>query len=167
MAKAGAEADLLRQNLDPPRAPAIPEGLDLESIPIEALDIYRLAIVPVSFKSERLKAGLDQVEAWRKVTPLGEVVREASAQGSNNWVISAAKTETGRPILATDPHRAHAVPALRYIVHMSCPEFDGVGAGEASSPGIMMGHNGTIAFGLTLFFGPDEEDLLYTRPLQN
>jgi penicillin G amidase len=159
MAKAGADADLLRQNLDPPKPPAIPEGLDLESIPIEALDIYRLAIAPVSFKGERLKAGLDRVEAWRKVTPLGEVVREASAQGSNNWVISAAKTETGRPILANDPHRAHAVPALRYIVHMSCPEFDGVGAGEASSPGIMMGHNGTIAFGLTLFFGPDEEDL--------
>ena len=159
MAKAGADADLLRQNLDPPKALAIPPGLELESIPIEALDVYRLAIVPVSFESERLKAGLDGVEAWRKVTPLGEVVREASAQGSNNWVISAAKTETGRPILATDPHRAHAVPALRYIVHMSCPEFDGVGAGEASSPGIMMGHNGTIAFGLTLFFGPDEEDL--------
>jgi penicillin amidase len=63
MAKAGADVDLLRQNLDPPKPPAIPEALDLESIPIEALDIYRLAIVPVSFKGERLKAGLDRVEA--------------------------------------------------------------------------------------------------------
>ena len=50
-------------------------------------------------------------------------------------------------------------PSLRYIVHLSSPEFDGIGAGEPVLPGIMIGHNGTIAFGLTLFFGPDEEDV--------
>jgi penicillin amidase len=159
MAAAGAEADLLRQNLNPPKAPTIPDGLDLGSIPMEVLDVFKLALLPVSFGKERLAAALDTAEDWRRITPLGEVVREVNGQGSNNWVIAGSKTESGRPILANDPHRAHAVPSLRYIVHLSCPEFDGIGAGEPISPGIMIGHNGKIAFGLTLFFGPDEEDV--------
>ena len=159
MAKAGAEVDLLRQNLSPPTTPMIPEGLELGSIPMDVLDIYKLALVPVTFGRERLDAGADRAESWRKVTPLGDVIRDANGQGSNNWVIAGSKTETGRPILANDPHRAHAVPSLRYIVHLSCPEFDGIGAGEPVIPGIMIGHNGTIGFGLTLFFGPDEEDV--------
>jgi penicillin amidase len=159
MAAAGAEADLLRQNLNPPKAPQVPDGLDLGSIPMAVLDIFKLALLPVSFTRERLAAGLDTAEAWRRITPLGEVVREVNGQGSNNWVIAGTKTESGRPILANDPHRAHAIPSLRSIVHLSCPEFDGIGAGEPISPGIMIGHNGTIAFGLTLFFGPDEEDV--------
>jgi penicillin amidase len=159
MAGAGVEADLLRQNLNPPKVPQAPEGLALGSIPMEVLDSFKLALLPVSFGQERLSAALDTAEAWRKITPLGEVVREVNGQGSNNWVIAGAKTESGRPILANDPHRAHAVPSLRYIVHLSCPEFDGIGAGEPISPGIMIGHNGRIAFGLTLFFGPDEEDV--------
>jgi penicillin amidase len=159
MAGAGEEADLLRQNLDPPTAPQVPDGLDLGSIPMEVLDIFKLALLPVSFGQERLAASLDTAEAWRRITPHGEVVREANGQGSNNWVIAGTKTETGRPILANDPHRVHAVPSLRYLVHLSCPEFDGIGAGEPTSPGIMIGHNGRIAFGLTLFFGPDQEDV--------
>ena len=159
IASAGPEADLLRQNLNPPKAPDLPAGLDIGSIPMAVLDTFKLALVPVHFSGDRLAAQLDQAGAWRKITPLGEVVRETNGQGSNNWVIAGSLTETGRPILANDPHRAHAVPSLRYIVHLTCPEFDGIGAGEPVVPGIMAGHNGTIGFGLTLFFGPDEEDV--------
>ncbi|MCB8877056.1 penicillin acylase family protein [Acidisoma silvae] len=159
MAAAGAEADLLRQNLNPPKTPDIPEGLDLSSIPMAVLDTFKLALLPVNFGRDRLDATIGEAESWRKVTPLGDVIRESNGQGSNNWVIAGSKTETGRPILANDPHRAHAVPSLRYIVHLSCPEFDGIGAGEPVVPGFMAGHNGRIGFGLTLFFGPDEEDV--------
>ena len=159
MAKAGADVDLLRQNLDPARIPEPVEGLDLASVPMEALDIFRLALAPVTFERDRLAAPLDQAAAWRKVQPSGEVLREASAQGSNNWVVAGHRTRTGRPILANDPHRTHATPSLRYLVHLSCPEFDGVGAGEPVAPGIMSGHNGAIAFGLTIFCGPDQEDV--------
>ena len=93
------------------------------------------------------------------MTPLGEVVRDAGAQGSNNWTVHGSRTDTGRPILASDPHRAHAVPSLRYIVHIASPDFDGIGAGEPALPGISIGHNGTAAFGLTLFYGHDQEDV--------
>ena len=61
-------------------------------------------------------------------------------------------------MLANDPHRAYSSPSLRYIAHVNAPGMDLIGAGEPSLPGISIGHNGTIAFGLTRFY-IDQEDL--------
>ena len=58
---------------------------------------------------------------------------------------------TGRAILANDPHREQGVPSLRYFSHLSGPGLDVIGAGEPFLPGVSLGHNGTIAFGLTIF----------------
>jgi penicillin amidase len=60
--------------------------------------------------------------------------------------------------MANDPHRAYSVPSLRYIAHLSAPGLNVIGAGEPALPGISIGHNGTIAFGLTIFY-IDQEDL--------
>ncbi len=81
-----------------------------------------------------------------------------ASYGSNNWVIAPERTDTGRPLLANDPHRAHGAPSLRYVAHISAPGMDVIGAGEPFLPGISIGHNGTIAFGLTRFY-MDQEDL--------
>ena len=62
------------------------------------------------------------------------------------------------PILASDPHRAHGAPSLRYISHLVAPGLDVIGAGEPFLPGISIGHNEAIAFGLTRFY-IDQEDL--------
>jgi len=50
------------------------------------------------------------------------------------------------------------LPVLRYIAHISAPGLNVIGAGEPALPGISIGHNGTIAFGLTIF-NIDQEDL--------
>jgi penicillin amidase len=73
-------------------------------------------------------------------------------------VVAPAKSATGRPILASDPHRAYAAPSLRYVVHLNSPGLSVIGGGEPALPGVSIGHNGTIAFGLTVF-GTDQEDL--------
>ncbi|MGD9913927.1 MAG: penicillin acylase family protein, partial [Rhizobiaceae bacterium] len=146
--------DELRQKLQPPHDPLAGRGKP-EPLPLDCLDVFKLAVAPVTFSEERLAASANDAARWRKVTPLGDVLRDATGQGSNNWVVAGSRTTTGRPIVANDPHRAHAVPSLRYIVHISCPEFNGIGAGEPALPGISIGHNGTSAFGLTLFFGHD------------
>lgn len=78
--------------------------------------------------------------------------------GSNNWVISGKKTESGYPILANDPHRAITVPSLRYITHLESPGWNVIGGGEPTIPGISIGHNAYGAWGLTIF-GTDAEDL--------
>ena len=85
--------------------------------------------------------------------------------GSNNWVVAPQRTDTGRPILANDPHRGHAVPSLRYAAQLVAPGLNVIGAGEPALPGISIGHNERIAFGLTIF-PIDQEDLYVyeTRP---
>jgi penicillin amidase len=77
---------------------------------------------------------------------------------SNNWTISGKLTESGKPLLANDPHRIVAVPSLRYMVHLVAPGWNVIGAGEPGLPGVALGHNQDIAWGFTIF-GLDQQDL--------
>jgi penicillin amidase len=79
--------------------------------------------------------------------------------GSNNWIVSGNKTVTGKPLLATDPHRAVTVPSLRYMVHLHAPGWNVAGGGEPTIPGVSIGHNEFGAWGLTVF-NMDSEDLM-------
>ena len=78
--------------------------------------------------------------------------------GSNNWVVSGARTQSTFPILANDPHRAQSAPSLRYWVHLVGPGWNVIGGGEPVLPGVSIGHNEFGAWGLTIF-GNDSEDL--------
>ncbi|MFL5615487.1 MAG: penicillin acylase family protein [Gemmatimonadaceae bacterium] len=80
-------------------------------------------------------------------------------EGSNNWVVSGTKTASGKPILANDPHRAITNPGVRYITHLIAPGWNVIGAGEPASPGVSIGHNERIAFGLTIV-GMDQQDIV-------
>lgn len=83
---------------------------------------------------------------------------EPGVQGSNNWTISGKLTTTGRPMLANDPHRAIVLPSLRYVVHLVAPGWDVIGAGEPALPGVAIGHNQHVAWGITIF-AVDQQDL--------
>jgi penicillin amidase len=78
--------------------------------------------------------------------------------GSNNWVVSGSRTQDGYPLMINDPHRAQAVPSLRYWVHLVGPGWNVIGGGEPEIPGVSIGHNEQGAWGLTVF-GTDGEDL--------
>ena len=157
MAKADARTDLMRQELEPAADPD-PPGAPVEEIPLAVLDLFRLATAPVTFAEGRLDAPLAAAARWRKVDELQGVIEDSTFTGSNNWAVSGARTASGRPILAGDPHRAHALPSLRYLVHLTAPGLDVIGAGEPCVPGISMGHNGFGAFALTIS-GADQEDI--------
>lgn len=173
--KAGAEAaraDWLRRELDPPIAPKLADGLDPCAIPGVALKrAYALATAAARFPKDQWTAAK---RAGAGAIPLDAlyVVQDAASDlarslGSNNWVIAGARTTTGRPILANDPHRAHGAPSLRYISHLNAPGLSVIGAGEPFLPGISIGHNGTIAFGLTRFYMDQEDLYVYeTNPAQ-
>lgn len=79
-------------------------------------------------------------------------------EGSNNWVVNGSKSVTGKPILANDPHRVITNPAVRYLTHLVAPGWNVIGAGEPASPGVAIGHNDRIAFGLTVV-GMDQQDV--------
>jgi penicillin G amidase len=70
--------------------------------------------------------------------------------GSNNWVIGPSLTASGKPVLANDPHISGAnLPSMVYASHMSIPGADIIGTNISGIPGIIMGSNGHVAFGLT------------------
>jgi penicillin amidase len=150
---AGLGADRLRRKLEPQWTTQVPAGLDPCTIPKDVLRDYELATKSVTFaKAGERRTSLDPE------TFFAEADAAASAVGSNNWVIAPSRTATGRPILANDPHREHSVPSLRYVVHLDAPGMSVIGAGEPALPGISIGHNEQIAFGLTIF-AIDQEDL--------
>ncbi len=152
---AGLAADRLRRKLEPAWTTKVPGGLDPCSIPADVLKDYELGTRDVQFSPvARTTAG--NSEATDRA--LAAMTDRATAEGSNNWVISPARSATGRPILANDPHRTLGVPSLRYIVHLKAPGLDVIGAGEPSAPGVSVGHNDAIAFGFTIF-AIDQEDL--------
>ncbi len=134
----------LRRELAPAHTVSIPKGLDPCSIPADVLDDYALGTGDVRFDGQKIV-----------VASLDPDIQE----GSNNWVIGAARSATGRPILANDPHRAHAVPNLRYLSHIDTPELKIAGSGEPALPGISFGHNEDVAWAITIF-AIDQQDLV-------
>ena len=78
--------------------------------------------------------------------------------GSNNWVISGAHTESGRPLLANDMHLPHHIPNTWYEAHLTCGDFDVAGVTLPGAPWVVVGHNRRIAWGFTNV-GPDVEDV--------
>ena len=79
-------------------------------------------------------------------------------QGSNNWVVDGTLSVTGKPMLANDPHRTIGLPSLRKTWHLVAPGWNIMGAGEPALPGIALGHNERVGFGLTIV-GTDQADL--------
>jgi penicillin amidase len=80
--------------------------------------------------------------------------------GSNNWVVSGALTATGRPILANDPHLPPLFPAIWYENHLQGGRYHVTGFTTPGVPGVVLGHNERIAWGLTNAF-PDIQDLYF------
>lgn len=77
---------------------------------------------------------------------------------SNNWVVSGKHTDTGKPLLANDPHLPATAPSIWYMVHLSAPGLRVAGVTAPGGPGVIIGHNDRIAWGMTNV-GPDVQDL--------
>ncbi|MCL0098595.1 penicillin acylase family protein [Dehalococcoidia bacterium] len=88
--------------------------------------------------------------------------------GSNNWVVSGNMTESGMPLLANDPHLPIMMPSIWYQIGLHLRPANGespfsvTGFTFAATPGVVIGHNGYIAWGVTNV-GPDVHDLYRIR----
>jgi penicillin amidase len=78
--------------------------------------------------------------------------------GSNNWVLSGSRTNTGLPILANDMHLGMSAPAIWYENHLSSDDLHVSGVSFPGLPLVMAGHNEQLAWGFTNGF-PDVQDL--------
>ncbi|MBI3659361.1 penicillin acylase family protein [Candidatus Acetothermia bacterium] len=70
--------------------------------------------------------------------------------GSNNWVVDGSLTATKKPYLANDPHLNVRQPATWYEIHLSAPGWNVMGASLPGIPGIEIGHNDKISWGVTV-----------------
>ena len=77
---------------------------------------------------------------------------------SNEWVVSGARTVTGKPILANDPHLEIGAPILWYLARVVTPEGSVKGATVPGLPVVLLGQNDRIAWGITNAY-TDVQDL--------
>lgn len=119
-----------------------------------------------SYVSEELPLSEATIESipWEAL----EILSMGPGLGSNNWVVSGNRTTTGRPLLANDPHLGIQMPSIWYEIGLHCEPvseecpFNVVGASFAGCPGVIIGHNDYIAWGVTNV-NPDVQDLYVER----
>ncbi len=145
------EFEHYREPLRPAWRFTVPEGLDVAAVSRDDLGALRDLDRSQPFDPE-VFAALHS-ESLRI---------DRAALGSNAWTVAGARTATGRPILANDPHLAIGGFSPRHLIHLTAPGLDVIGAGNPGLPGIMQGHTDHYAFGRTNFH-IDQSDLFVLR----
>ncbi len=78
-----------------------------------------------------------------------ENVEWSKGAGSNNWAVSGNKSTTGYPMLCNDPHLRLQVPSIWYMQQLNAPGINAFGVTIPGAPGITLGFNDHIAWGVT------------------
>jgi penicillin amidase len=81
---------------------------------------------------------------------------------SNNWVVDGQHTQSGKPLLANDPHLGFATPGVWYLARIDTPDLHLAGATAPGTPFMVIGHNDRIGWGFTTTEG-DVEDVFIER----
>jgi penicillin amidase len=127
---------------------------------VAARELDRAAVTPAAMAGP---AGPVDAGAGARLRAAASTLRRLDAVlgptgtgiGSNSWVLGGSRTATGKPILANDPHLAPQLPSVWYQVGLHCRSvgpacpFDVAGFGFSGMPGVVIGHNADIAWGLT------------------
>ena len=93
--------------------------------------------------------GLWAVSASEIPALAAEILASTSLRASNSWVVHGSRTSTGKPILANDPHLGLRAPSLWYLAAITTPTMRAAGATIPGAPGVIIGRNARIAWGLT------------------
>ncbi len=107
-------------------------------------------------------------DAQEAIAAVPTLVGEGDGIGSNSWVVSGDLTASGSPILANDPHLAISAPGVFMQMGLRCADvgpqcpFDVTGFTFAGFPGVIIGHNADLAWGLTNM-GADVTDFFLER----
>jgi penicillin G amidase len=111
-------------------------------------------------RADEVLAALDPAESALRATQAAldavpALLGAGEGTGSNSWVVSGAHTATGKPLLANDPHLAPSLPSIWYQVGLHCTTvdhacpFDVAGFSFSGLPGVVIGHNADIGWGMT------------------
>src|SRR5205085_5710678 len=135
----------------PGEAPAT--KVDLAAL-YRSLGVYRTD----GTAAKKTVQSFNELDTWR------EGLGHLEGVGSNNWVVSGTHTQSGKPLLANDPHLGLTSPAIWYFAHIKVPatgkqkELDVIGATFPGSPAVVLGRTAGVAWAMTNT-GPDVQDL--------
>lgn len=77
--------------------------------------------------------------------------------GSNEWAVSGAHTESGKPLLSNDMHLEHGIPDTWYEIDLKSGSFHAAGVTIAGLPFVIAGRNDHIAWGYTSLYGDTQD----------
>ena len=77
--------------------------------------------------------------------------------GSNNWVVNANKSVSGKSIIANDPHLAFSAPGTWYAAVIKIPGWNAAGVTLPGVPGIVIGKGNNISWVLTNVMNDDAD----------
>jgi penicillin G amidase len=146
-----AEIDELRPPYPGEAPPAI---ADYPAI-YRALGVYRASNAP---RSESAPVKPYDTDLFNRLAGLDD----AEGNGSNNWVVSGARTQSGKPLLANDPHLGFTAPSVWYYARLRAPGLEVFGATLPGVPYVLLGRNRNVAWGFTNT-EPDVQDLYLER----
>ena len=140
-----AESDPYRASeLEPSASPRTPAILEADGVPHARL-VYAAGLL-LNF--------MEPLKQW--------VGGLHGGQGSNAWVVAPKRSLTRKAVLANDTHLPAQIPVVWYEVHLACPDFEAAGASFAGAPGVIIGHNEFLAWGLANGQA-DQQDLYLER----
>ncbi len=154
-------------NLPPDKAAALfPEVSPLDVLVVgsdrtdkkTATPAKRTSALPRQTNLKELLSELSSVQQTLERTRARVGLNAEDLAASNNWVVSGRRTASGKPLLANDPHLPASAPSIWYMIHLSAPGLRVAGVTAAGAPGVIIGHNERIAWGLTNL-GPDVQDV--------
>ncbi|MBC7292424.1 MAG: penicillin acylase family protein [Actinotalea sp.] len=134
--------------------------------PQEAAEAAATAPGEAALLSPELRRALTRVEEALAAVPT--LLGEGEGIGSNSWVVSGEHTASGAPLLANDPHLGISAPGVFTQVGLHCREvgpacpFEVSGFSFAGFPGVIIGHNAELAWGITNM-GADVTDFFLER----
>ena len=130
--------------------------------PVIVAEMGQAAAIPSTGRS---LPNLDWTSVQARFSALDALLGPSGAGiGSNSWAVSGSLTASGMPLLANDPHLSIQMPSIWYQIGLHCRPvsaacpFEVAGFSFAGVPGVVIGHNQNIAWGLTNT-GPDVMDL--------
>jgi penicillin G amidase len=112
------------------------------------LHMYRT--LTMTFRTELLKQTMLAEGDAQLVAELFPLRTGGEAQpGSNAWVLAGSRTASGKPLLSNDMHLEYSLPGIWYMTYLTAPGLDVAGVALPGTPGIIVGHNQRIAWGIT------------------
>jgi penicillin amidase len=114
------------------------------------LCLHMFRTLTTTWRNEILKRNMLAEGDPQKVDYLFPVRTTGDVQpGSNAWAIAGSHTASGKPLLSNDMHLEYSLPGIWYMTHLAAPGLDVSGVAVPGVPGVMVGHNQRIAWGIT------------------